>query len=241
MPPSGQRRKEIERRFLEDARRASSIFPPGDIELFEEPDLKITMGAESLGVEVTELVRPKGGNAFLPVEAENFHIEVVRLAEECHRTSGASPVDVVVHFLDDRRCPRDKQKMARGLAEFVKSRYLPGSGTVEFKNRLELPAGFEVILISSPTQAWESAEVAVASGLKCEQLASTIRRKNNLLPKYRAAMPNSQIWLLVASDFSVPRSVPIPRSISEWKFSFDFDKVLLFSCVDQQVIEIARL
>ena len=75
-----QKRSEI--RILETARRACSLFPPGDIVPFEEPDLKIMSSAGQIGVEETELVSAKGTSRFLPVQDENFHREIIRSAEE---------------------------------------------------------------------------------------------------------------------------------------------------------------
>ena len=60
---SRRKQKDIERGILEAARRASSLFPIGIIEDFEEPDLRIKMDTGWLGVEVTEIVRPKEATA----------------------------------------------------------------------------------------------------------------------------------------------------------------------------------
>src|SRR3954462_11375600 len=49
------RKKEIERRYLEEARRVSSIFPPGEFAPSETPDF-VKVGA-TLGIEITVLCR----------------------------------------------------------------------------------------------------------------------------------------------------------------------------------------
>jgi hypothetical protein len=260
---SRRKQKEVERRILEAARRACSLFPLASIEDFEEPDFRIKTGAGGLGVEVTEIVRPKEENAFRPVETESFHEAVMQSAEEYYRASRAVPVNVFVYFSDEQRCERQdpegwrrltsdkkpgskRDKMARSLAEFVKDRYVPGAGPGTFTQNLPfrqtLPTGFDHICISSltPIVHWHSGEHGRMSLLDHEQLASTISRKNNLVPRYRANMPDCPIWLLIASGPSVSRGVPIPGSIDEWEFTFDFDKVLLFSGMDNRVFDIAR-
>src|SRR5271167_2037357 len=244
---SRRKQKDVERGILEAARHASSLFPIGIIEDFEEPDLRIKMDTGWLGVEVTEIVRPKEANAFRPVETESFHEEVMHVAEEYYRASGASPVNVYAYFSDEQRGERQdpdgwrrlmsdkkpgskRHKMARSLAEFVKNRHIPGQDLVAFSQTLPfrktLPTGFDFIRISAlpPIVPWHSGEHGRMSPLDHEQLNSTIRRKNTLVSKYRANIPDCPIWLLIASGSSVARGVPIPNSIDEWKFAYDFDK-----------------
>ena len=265
MSMSYQRQKETERRILEAARHACALFPPGDIELSERPDLRIKTGAGHIGVEVTELVRSKGENPFPPVQDEDFHKRVVRLAEEdYYRVTHAEPVCALVYFLGDEHCKRENpegwrrladrktgprlERMARSLAEFVKD-HVPGDASLTFKKRERdgqigidvLPTGLSVIGISSRAGAWHSGESATLAPLNPEQLYATIKKKDKLLPKYRAEGPDSPVWLLIYSGPSVSRGVPIPRAIYEWKFPFDFDRVLLFSGVDNRVFEIGHL
>ncbi len=95
--------KEEERRVLEAARRVCCTFPVGEIQLAEEPDLRIEAGTELLAVEVTELLR--SGYRFRPAQDERFHHEVLRLAERMfYETPNAEPVCVGVSFLDEIRC-----------------------------------------------------------------------------------------------------------------------------------------
>ena len=266
MAISYKKQKEAERWILEDARSVCSFFPPGEVQCFEEPDLRIKLGTGWLGVEVTELVRPKGENPFPPVQDENLHHEVVRLAEQnYYQAPDAEPVSVGVMFLDDEQCRRENpegwqrladketgrkpEKMASSLVEFVKYHSAQGRSSAVFKKREmpgqtdgdTLPAGFEVIVISLPPAPWCSGESATIAPLDPQQLCATIKKKNELLPKYWAKSPDTPIWLLIYSGPSVSRSLPIPRSITEWKFAFDFDKVLLFSGMDRRVFEIGRL
>jgi hypothetical protein len=266
MTTSYRDQKEGERRILEAARKICSLFPPGEVEIFEEPDLRIKTVGGWLGVEVTELVRPNGENPFPPVEDENFHREVVRLAEEEYRrTHDAVPVCVVVYFLNEARCRHENldgwlrltdrktgrklEKMASSLVDFVKRHSAQRTGSTTFSKREMhgqtggdvLPTGFEVIGITWPAGPWHSGESASIPPLDPQQLSTTIRKKNGLLPQYRAKVPDAPIWLLIYNGPSVSRGVPIPRSITEWKFAFDFDKVFLFSGMDNQIFDIGRL
>ena len=255
-PTQKEEQKKTEIRIFEAARRVCSLFPPGDIEAFEEPDLRIKTGDGGLYVEVTELPRPKDGNLFVPVQAENFHKVVVRLAEKYYRNLGAAPASVTVYFLDELRWQqedpaglrrltesgRKQEKMSESLAEFVRDRYVPGDGPVTFSRRRDLPTGFSVIGIAAPTGSpWFAGESGAPSLLNREQLMRKIKEKNELLPTYRVNAPNSPIWLLIISGPSIARGIPLPYDVEEWKFEFDFEKVLFFSGMDNRVIEIRRV
>jgi hypothetical protein len=99
-----QKKKDSERRILEDARRKCSLFPDGEIISFERPDLRIKTDTGWLGIEVTQLFR-------LPMKVEASHREVCRLAERMYYASpDAFPVFVSVTFLDDEQCQRENPK-----------------------------------------------------------------------------------------------------------------------------------
>ena len=264
MSKSYDSQKECERRILEAARCVCRLIPPGDIELSKPgwPDLMIKASAGEVTVEVTELHRLEGENPFAPVQEESFHQEVVRLAEEYRAGLDAQTVSVVAFFLGDAECKREnpegwrrltdkktgpkRDKMARSLAEFVKNHPVPMGGALVFEEREmvgqmggdTLPAGFEVVSISSTPDRWESAESATTPTLERDQLAAVIGKKNELLPKYRAECRGTPIWLLIYAP--VAQGIRMPRSIAEWRFAFDFERVLLYSGVEFQVFEIAR-
>ncbi len=236
-----RQKKNIEKWFLEAARRASVVIPDGEIEDFEEPDFKIGTVAGPLGIEVTELLR-SGEGSFPPVAEESFHKEVIRIAEgEYYRTPSTVPVRVLVYFWDVGGGRRDKQHMARALVEFVKLHYRQATPVVTLSNRADLPDGFGVIHIDSTGACWTSGESGGTTVSEIhEQLASRISAKNKLLPRYRARLPHSAIWLLVYSGVAVSRGVPIPHGMSERTFPFDFEKVLFFSCLSDEVVEIPK-
>jgi hypothetical protein len=239
---SGHRRKKaIEKWFLEAARSASVTIPAGEIENFEEPDFKLDTAAGPLGVEVTELLRG-GTGSFLPVAEEKFHKEVIQFAEnEYYRTPGALPVRVLVYFrhVEDRR--HDKRDMVRALVEFVKSHYGQATPMATFSKLADLPEGFGVVHVDSTGDHWTCGESGVTTVSEIyEQLASRISAKNKLLPTYRARLPHSAIWLLLYSGVAVSRGVPIPHGLSERTFQFDFERVLFFSCLSNELVEIPR-
>ena len=258
-------KKNSERRILEAARAICPLFPSGEIELSERPDLLIRTDTGSLGIEITELLRPKVGKSLRPVENEAFHRKVLRLAEKNYDSApDAKPVWVGAAFLDEEQCSHENpegwsrlndqktgnkaEKMSKALAEFVERRVLRGICPVTFSKREMpgesdddvLPTGFEAIGISTfGLPLWTSCESASLCPLKPDQLDLAIQKKNKLLPQYRHSVPGTPIWLLISSR--VARGVPIHPSVTEWKFAFDFEKVFLFSEMDNQIFEIGHL
>lgn len=238
-----QARKEIERRALEAARRASAIIPDGEVRDFEEPDFKLQTATGIVGIEVTELLPPAGSDSFSsPLAEKSLHEEVVKIAEqEYNRTPGAIPVRVQTYLwnVDGRKF--DKRVMARALVEFVRSHRGQATPVATFSRRDNLPEGFGVISISATSGPWFAGE---SGGLTVsqiyQQIAARISAKNELLPTYRSNLPNSPIWLLIYSCKEVSRGVPMPHGFAEWTFPFEFDRVFFFSGLSGKVEEIRK-
>ncbi len=239
MSKSHAEQKRVEKWFLEAARRASAIIPAGDISDFEKPDFTLTSPDGLIGIEVTELLRKDNIGPFLPVAEEGFHKKVVRLAEEYYRQSGARGVEVSVYFTNDWKTTRDAEDVARSLSTFVE---LKGrTVTLPVTISRQLPEGFSVIGIAPLDGApWFCGESGGAV-LTYEQLAASIRDKEELLPTYRANLGKASIWLLIYISVTVARSVAVPVGVDKWTFESSFDKILLFSSLDNEVLEIAKM
>ena len=235
-------KKLIEARALAAARRAGAPIPNGEIP-GEEPDFRFATATGTLGIEVTELLRPASSNGgIVPVEEERFHKEIIQIAQQqyCQGT-GVPPARVVSYFANARGARQIKQKMARALVEFVKANLHLANPVVNFAS-LKAPEGFGALSITSESGDWwcgECGEVTL-SDIR-EQLTCRLFAKNKLVPKYRANLPlGARVWLLLYSTVTVSRSMPIPYGIDEWKFPFDFDRVFWFTCLENDVVEIQR-
>ncbi len=242
--PDDTRKKEIERRYLEAARRANAIIPDGEIECFERPDFKIKTTTGLLGIEVTELLR--SGGVKRPLAIEGDFEKVVRLAkEEYYREPGATPVGVNVDpsWRDDLK-GKSKKSIAHALAEFVhlhRNEPSPRNPVILYQD--ELPEDFFGTIQMNLTGNWVSGEVGGVTNLYeiREELASVISHHNERLPEYRKRLPGCPIWLLIYSVFAVARGISIPHGLSEWTFPFNFEKALFFSCLDNnEVVEIRK-
>lgn len=255
------RRKESESRILECARAICALFPTGEITFSERPDLRIEAETGPIGIEVTQLFR-------LPAREEAHHREISLSAEKkFYELPGVPPVFVNAAFLADEQCEREnregwlrlidrktgrkKDKMANSLMDFV-NRHVQAGRLGTFADREidgqfhddTLPTGFEVIHVSTgqprvPWRSGESANMSLDPGPLYTALCATIMKKNENLLDYRINAPGMPIWLLIYIGPSLSQSVWVPPSIGDWKFAYNFDRVLLFSAEKGRVYDIA--
>jgi|ERR1700730_8966538 len=240
MPLSPEERKIIETRALTAARSAGVPIPLAEIPA-EEPDFRFN--SDSLGIEVSELLKPASSNSgIVPAAEATYRQEITRMAQEqYYAAADAKPAKIVLFFANARGKRRDKREMARTLSEFVKAN-VPQPGTIANFSGLKLPEGFGSMSIAVESGDWVCGEGGsfTVSNIH-EALASSITAKNKLLPAYRKNLaPGAQVWLLLYSTVSVSRGMSIPHGIEEWRFSFDFDRVFWFTCLENQFVEIQR-
>ena len=213
-------KKAIETAYLEEARRASTVFPLGRLEPQEIPDFVLCAGDRKIGIEVTELCR------------EEPRAEAGRLSKVADRAREiycsylqAEPVDVNAAFW--RAESVHFNSLTKSLADFVyahRSAKGTGFGT-------NLPNGFCHIGIFEPIRdelRWRACRAFDTVLLPKELIEARIAEKNTHVRGYRRAAP--EVWLLIVNDqFLGPGEVYArPDMLAQWKFHFDFDKVLLF-------------
>jgi hypothetical protein len=216
-------KKRLEIHYMQEARRASSIFPAGELVPYEMPDFVLHASGRSLGIEVTELCREEpraeaGRLARIPDKAK----------ERYSRIPNAPPLDVSLAF--SRAAENlSVDNLIDSLIRFVCA-HRGEKGSDLTTN--ELPVGFCHIGIHAPLipggnwHAPRGFDTVVAPKALLE---SRIAEKNIRLPEYRAHV--SEGWLLIVNDQSLgPGEVYArPEDLSEWRFAFDFERVLLFS------------
>jgi hypothetical protein len=243
MEPAVIIKKEIEKRALEAARRASVVIPDGELQEREAPDFILAAAGCNIGIEVRELLPAANSKAFdSPLAERSFRQRVVQLAErEYYKMPGAPPVHVQAFFWNREGIEYDKREMARALVDFVRSKRVDAGKTKLFSWRPHLPAGFGIISITAIDRRWSAPDHSSPTIDQIPQLLATaISDKNTRLPAYRTNLPGVPIWLLIYSCAEVSRSVPLPHGINEWAFPFDFDRVLFFAVFENRVIEIRK-
>lgn len=238
--PTNEEKKRIEAYMLSAARKAGVPIPTGE-NPGSEPAPDFIFEDDRLSVELTELTRPpndKGG--FVPTEEESFHREFVQMAQEqYYGAPDAKAARLVVYLPIGRGEKRDKREMAHALSEFVKANVHRANPVAGFST-LETPDGIGEMSIASESGDWWSGECGPTTLSQIRtQLAYRISDKNKRVGQYREALPKGySVWLLIYSGVAVSRSMPIPHGIEEWTFSFDFDQVFWFDCLEGRFAEI---
>jgi hypothetical protein len=236
-------KKDTELRVLLAAQRTCSLLPRGEIVLGEEPDFRILTESGIVGIELSEIMPlPRSMSFSSPVAEERLHEGIIQLAERrYYGEPDAKPITVSAFFWDIERGKNKKRDMADALVRFVKSHCCEAAPGAIFERRHELPDGFSVIGIDSNPGPWWSGESVnnTLDGIR-QQLAARIEAKNKLLPRYRATLPNSPMWLLLFSCTGVSRSVEMPHGISEWSFPFEFERVMFYASLGGSIVEIRK-
>jgi len=232
-------KKKVERWQIEEARRRSPLFPAGELSPYESPDWLIRDA--SVGIEVSELLPPKGENLFSGAQLFSFQREVVANAQRHYCDQGYPTADVLVFFKNewDRKC--DARAMGVALAEFVKLNHPSDRDTVTLQRRggTAWVEGLSVVRISRTGTTWQAGGAASGQLVSHADVAPRIAAKNKKVPLYRSRLPDFQIWLLITTDIRVLRSVGVPCDITRWRFTSEFDRVFLMPW-DGEVIELAR-
>ncbi len=223
---AADRKKRIEKHYAEEARRASPIFPRGELVPHEKPDFLLRLGNGTIGLEVTGLCReePRAEAARLAKIPEKAKARYSRLA-------GTEPIDVSLGF-SRRAASVTFAQLTNSAVEFVYARRKSNGVCSSFR---ELPEGYRHIGIHAPleqidpTGHWYGVRAFDTVVAPKQLLESRIADKNMRLKVYRLAA--SEVWLLIVNDqFLGPGAVCArPDHLAEWKFSFDFERVLLYA------------
>jgi hypothetical protein len=229
MAPQSLNQKRVERYYLDQARKVSSIFPLGEVTAAEHPDFLIHVEDGVIGIEVTELC-DQGLRSF----AGKQELVVRRAKQRYVAASGSVPVDVTVAFAPEAEAIPGGELIDH-LAAFVsenRERFL--SRTIE-KPYFDHSKGFIYIGIHSvlpdedPTGRWQGMAAFAKTVAPQELLKEYIEDKNDKVPAYRLSAPI--VWLLLVSDqfLGAGELYARPEDLARWRFDFDFDKVLLFT------------
>jgi hypothetical protein len=217
------RKKDLEIAYIEEARRASTIFPSGNLVPHEIPDALLHSDGETIGIEETGLCEedPRAEAGRLSKIPDKAKAAYGRMAD-------APNINVSAVFSRDA-ANLGVNELVTSLAQFVHlNRHRRGS---DFDDIAELPKGYSRVGVHEPNTQdghWYALR-AYGVGFNVKDLIeSRIAEKNQRVPDYRLAAP--KVWLLITNDqFPGPGQVFVsPEQLAEWKFDFVFDKVLLF-------------
>lgn len=220
-----KRKKEIERIYLEEARRASTIFPSSEPVDHERPDFLLPLPSGTLGIEVTELCREEERHE----GARLGH--VAPKAKRLYMRRGAHAVSVspvFSHHADDMSV----DELAASLADFVFD-HRDTDASYSWNDDAGMPKGYCHIGVFHPSEweadgVWRYFKGFDGGSVEKDMLDSRIFDKNRRLTDYRKAA--SVVWLLIVNDlFLGPGEVHLrDDQLARWVFDFAFDKVVVF-------------
>jgi hypothetical protein len=242
MARNSEEQKRIEVWFLTTARNTGVPIPPGEIPR-EEPDFSFHTETGALGIELSEVLRPASSNyGIVPVQEESFHREIIETAQRnYYSVPNVRPVHVNTYFTNTRGRKCSKHELAQALTEFVRANVHRANPAVIFM-RKEAPEGFDsVCIVTRPTpDAWWSGEGGGFTLADIRQQVETrILAKDQFIQTYRSNLPDgAQLWLLLHTGVTVPRSMSIPYGIETWRVPFRFDRVFWFASLEGQFAEI---
>src|SRR5712691_8149449 len=209
--------KRIELGYLEEARRASSIFPQGELLPHENPDWLVK--DSPLGIEVTELCHhePRSEGArldkILPKAKKLF---------DAH--PNAKPI-----FVNFSLSPRPDDighvdELATGLARFA-IEHVDHYGNFSWDDGIPEGFGHIAVFEPAPDGHWFYGRGSETELAGKDLLDAYIAKKNARLNDYRKSA--AEAWLLLVNDlFLGPGEVCFHLDkLSVWTFEFDFDKV----------------
>jgi hypothetical protein len=238
------RKKIVERAFLDAARKLSTDIPTGEPVAGEEPDF--VWPDHDLGLDVTEIRQPRSHDGFEPAQIESFRTKVARAAEREYRGVSGHDVDVTLSFVTGPQEQRNAPHLGKEVASFVVS-HRPENGKTRTHTHGRdggfLPEGLRTITISPPhpgrSPLWQSMQPGNTILLTCDMLAEALASKESKVASYRKRA--SKVWLLVVCGmFPGSSSIMVPDEAAVgWRFAHSFDRVLLFSQQDQKIWEIA--
>ena len=235
-------KKELEAKYLEMARSATSLIPAGDVEPGEKPDLRIRTASGLLGIEITKLhqTAPQDGEA--PMEKRGRRHKVLTFAEELHKERGGADVTVEV-FFSKVELPKEWKRVSEFLADFVQqhSANLPPNGTPHTFG-VYSKSGIQHINIRPQDpehpQWRELGESDRPQALRYEQVQAVIAKKNEKLSDYQS-LPLGTWLLMIVDPFPRPAYLCVPNDLASWQFPSAFAKILLFSREENRVYELS--
>jgi hypothetical protein len=235
---------EVELKYLEMARAASSVIPTGEALKGEKPDVRIQTPSGLLGVEITRLHHPpQPGEARTPMEKRALRHKVVKYAKSLYDAKGGPPVTVEVFFSQVNLSEHWKE-VSECLAQLVRERAPEVSANGKaYPFGVYSPNHFQQINICVPLPGcseWrEVSENDRPQVLRYEDVDGVVATKTKKLLEYQSMTLGT--WLLMVVD-PFPRAayVCVPEDVSSWGFTSDFGKILLFSREDNRVFELGK-
>jgi hypothetical protein len=240
---SYQKKKELERRYLERVKSRYTAFPSGTLIADEEPDFLVRDAEKNCGIEIVQYVRGQGKGGSRLRWREELHDQIVASAQKKHEARSIITLSVHVHWFHHRELQgRDVEWVSDELSKLVsecESLEINESLAIEPDYRAQINNFITRVSVrrrSSGRNAWSNVEVgpAEADGLELQELISL---KNVKMSRYLKKC--SEVWLIIVADGQrISSTGELNNRVRQMKFESAFDNVLYFDAEAESVIEL---
>ena len=239
-----ERKKALERRFLEEVATIYPDLPSGSVIETERPDFLISSDSRVTGIEVVNYVRGQGSGG-----SDHRRNEVLwrQIADEARRIFESNNSDpLMVHFSwHSNRYPRkaDVPEIAANVAETVE-RYVPNAvferTQISGDNFLHTLANMyldsiHITRVRNTGQAiWASIGAGFVS-VSAPELQSILTSKNSKVREYLQRC--DEVWLLIVADGQYISSTGelLPEGTPSSQFQSAFQRVLFYDRWNKQI------
>lgn len=240
-------KKKRERYYLHQVKHAYAEFPSGTLLDSEEPDFLIPLDSGILGIELVDYVRGQGNSGSEIRQLEKKHNQIVALAQKEFEATHSAPLQV--HFfwglhkwisitdtklMVDQAVKLVEQKIPSEVYESISLQYneLEGTGLEEFISYLSI-----VRLKPGAASLWSNTDAGFID-LAPDELQTLISSKETKMGSYLKKC--TRVWLIIVADSEhISSSVSIKDDTSSHSYLSQFEKVLFYNLVNQQVIPLS--
>jgi hypothetical protein len=245
--PQSIRKKEEERRQLNQFRSLYSGFPDGKIEGREEPDFLIHCQDRMLGIELTDLYWENTSGKRPHQEIEALNVRIVESAGKKYDSKRLPPLQAFIHF-NPYYAPskQEVESLSTKLADlFAKnipqndseySEYFNRKNKAYFPNQVNSVTSW-LIPPNANKSCFTSPESSFIPKIETKQIEGVLRMKELKLECYREKC--QEVWLIISCDRE-PLSTMFQgdKRIFETNFKSSLDRVFLFRHAANQINEL---
>jgi hypothetical protein len=237
--------RDLERQIIYAFQDSYPSCPAGVICESESPDFLLQTAQGTLGIEVTQLFRPRVEGEVPRQARERYAQELVQEARRLYEEGGGPPVDVAV-LLNSGASPNSgrRRELANFIANAVLHTPVPDFTRVliecDESNYREFPS--EIAWVRAYRYGTETKACWVVQdfdwGMPCppDEMESLIAQKEALLPSYRRQC--DQTWLLVAVSVGGLSTRFENTGAQQPVGNSEFDRVVLFDLGQRHAVEL---
>jgi hypothetical protein len=226
-------KKKIEQTYINEIQCLYADFPPGLIIPSEAPDFLMHSDSKIYGFEIVRYVRKISNSEISEKKSEAQHELLVDSAKALFESRNQTPLLVVINWYSNFLVTgKNKKLIVSELVEKIENNIplsLHETTTLTYKNfALTVLMGCcHAIHINRQerTSLWRSSSSGFIT-LHKREIESVISTKEEKLPSYLKKC--DAVWLIIVCDASSMSSTCSSEYITQGKFHYSFEKVLLY-------------